>query len=159
MKLYHGSNIEVKNPKIINSGRALDFGKGFYVTSDYEQARKWAISTTERREVGIPIISVYEINDEDLRKLSILEFDSANKEWLQFVANNRKNKIKEDNLDVVIGPVANDNTMPAISLYLRGYYNEDEAIARLLTQRLKDQYTFKSEKSVQLLKFEEAIQV
>ena len=66
MKLYHGSNIEVKNPKIINSGRALDFGKGFYVTSDYEQARKWAISTTERREVGIPIISVYEINDEDL---------------------------------------------------------------------------------------------
>lgn len=159
MKLYHGSNVEVKAPKIIDSGRALDFGKGFYLTSDYEQARKWAISTTERRQNGVPTISVYEINQQDMRNLSILEFDSANKEWLQFVANNRKNVIIDNKWDIVIGPVANDNTMPVISLYLRGYYNEEEAITRLLTQRLKEQYTFKSEKSIVLLKFEEAIQV
>ena len=34
--LYHGSNIEVKEPKIIESKRLLDFGTGFYLTSDYE---------------------------------------------------------------------------------------------------------------------------
>ena len=38
MVLYHGSNIEVKEPKIIKSKRLLDFGTGFYLTSDYEQA-------------------------------------------------------------------------------------------------------------------------
>lgn len=29
MRLYHGSNVEVKNPKIIQSKRLLDFGTGF----------------------------------------------------------------------------------------------------------------------------------
>ncbi len=32
MKLYHGSNVTVKNPRIIESKRALDFGNGFYLT-------------------------------------------------------------------------------------------------------------------------------
>lgn len=29
MRLYHGGNVEVKNPKIIQSKRLLDFGTGF----------------------------------------------------------------------------------------------------------------------------------
>lgn len=41
MKLYHGSNVIVDNPKIIKSDRALDFGTGFYLTTDFEQARKF----------------------------------------------------------------------------------------------------------------------
>ena len=51
MILYHGSNVEVKNPQIIDSNRALDFGKGFYLTSDVEQAKRWAVLTTERRKI------------------------------------------------------------------------------------------------------------
>lgn len=39
MYLYHSSNIKVVNPKIINSKRSLDFGKGFYLTTDLEQAK------------------------------------------------------------------------------------------------------------------------
>lgn len=38
MKLYHGSNVEIKNPKILESDRKLDFGTGFYLTTSYEQA-------------------------------------------------------------------------------------------------------------------------
>lgn len=159
MKLYHGSNVIVKNPKIIESDRALDFGKGFYLTTDYEQAKKWSILTTERRKNGKAVITAFEILKEDMRNLAILKFDSANKEWLQFVANNRKNKKVDDNFDVIIGPVANDNTMPVITLYLRGDYDVDEAIKRLLTQKLKDQVVFKTEKSLSYLKFEEAIEI
>lgn len=40
MKLYHGSNVQVREPKILESVRTLDFGTGFYLTSDYEQAKK-----------------------------------------------------------------------------------------------------------------------
>ena len=47
MKLYHGSNIEVKTPCLIPSKRLLDFGAGFYLTSDFEQAKKWAVRTTK----------------------------------------------------------------------------------------------------------------
>lgn len=40
MILYHGSNVEVKELKIIKTKRLLDFGTGFYLTSDFEQAKK-----------------------------------------------------------------------------------------------------------------------
>lgn len=40
MFLYHGSNVEVKEPKIIKSKGLLDFGTAFYLTSDFEQAKK-----------------------------------------------------------------------------------------------------------------------
>ena len=131
MRLYHGSNVAVEEPRIIDSDRALDFGKGFYLSTDFEQAKKWSILTTKRREKGKALISVFEILEEDMNKLAILKFNSANKEWLEFVANNRKNKKVDDNWDIIIGPVANDNTMPVITLYLRGDYNVDEAIKRL----------------------------
>ena len=159
MKLYHGSNVIVDNPKIIKSDRALDFGTGFYLTTDFEQAKKWSILTTERRRTGKALISVFEILDDDINKLDILEFKSSNKEWLEFVAKNRKNIEINENVDIVIGPVANDNTMPVITLYLRGDYDTDEAIKRLLTQKLKDQVVFKSEESLKYLVFKEVIQI
>ncbi len=38
MILYHGSNVAVREPSIIVSNRALDFGAGFYTTSNLAQA-------------------------------------------------------------------------------------------------------------------------
>lgn len=77
MILYHGSNIEVKNPQIIKSRKLLDFGAGFYLTSDYGQARKWAVRTTDRRREGNPVISAYHVNSKDFESLSLLVFDQA----------------------------------------------------------------------------------
>lgn len=62
--------------------------------------------------------------------------------------------IKNQN-DIIVGPVANDNTMPVINLYLSGQYDEKEALRRLLPQNLKDQYVFKSENLLKCLKFVE----
>lgn len=42
MKLYHSSNLSVKQPDTVHSRDYLDFGKGFYLTSIYEQAVKYA---------------------------------------------------------------------------------------------------------------------
>lgn len=72
---------------------------------------------------------------------------------------NRKNGIINNDIDIIIGPVANDNTMPVITLYLRGDYNSDEALRRLLPQKLKDQIVFKNEKSLSYLKFVEVINI
>lgn len=77
MILYHGSNIEVKNPQIIKSRRLLDFGAGFYLTSDYAQAKKRAIRTTDRRREGSPVISGYSVNVKDFESLALLFFDQA----------------------------------------------------------------------------------
>lgn len=33
MIIYHGSNLEIKEPIVLKSNRALDFGVGFYATT------------------------------------------------------------------------------------------------------------------------------
>ena len=42
MIVYHGSADIVETPDVKHSYRHLDFGMGFYVTSNYEQAERWA---------------------------------------------------------------------------------------------------------------------
>lgn len=153
MILYHGSNICINSPQLLKIQRSLDYGKGFYTTSDFEQAKKWAQRTTRIREEGIPMVSCYEIQDTDIKKLNVLHFDKPDKEWLEFVAANRKNILKNNTWDLIIGPVANDQTFSTIILYLDGFLDADSCIKQLLPQKLKDQYTFKTEKALSFLKF------
>jgi hypothetical protein len=154
LKLYHGSNVEVKNPKIRLNLRALDFGAGFYLTTNEAQAAKWAKIVTKRRRAGIPTLNIYEIDKVKLDMLNILQFDSANSDWLDFVVQNRKEQITENNFDVVIGPIANDSTLPVIDDYMDGKFTKEYAVERLLPQNLTDQYAFLSGKAVSLLQFE-----
>ena len=42
MILYHGSDVEVKDPKIIKSEKGRDFGCAFYLTPIKEQAERMA---------------------------------------------------------------------------------------------------------------------
>ena len=53
MKLYHGSIVAVHEPKILTPARTLDFGKGFYTTTDFEQAKKWV--QNKKRNENLPI--------------------------------------------------------------------------------------------------------
>ncbi len=155
MRLYHGSNIEVKDPKLLPSKRLLDFGAGFYLTSDFEQARKWALRTTNNRGTGVPTVTIFDIFEEELQKLDLLTFEAANKEWLRFISANRTGKSVDGVYDIVIGPVANDQAIRTVNNYLKGYFSEDIAIELLLPQKLKDQYAFRTEKALKILKFVE----
>lgn len=156
MILYHGSNVEVKEPKLIPSKRLLDFGAGFYLTSDFEQAKKWALRTANNRETGVPTVSVFEVDENEFKSLNMLCFNTPDKEWLRYISANRTGRQVDKEYDVVIGPVANDQAIRTVNNYLRGYFPEDVAIKLLLPQKLKDQYAFRTEKSIILLKFTEA---
>lgn len=157
MILYHGSNVEVKEPILLKIQRELDFGKGFYTTSDLEQAARWAWRTAKRRGESNAFVTVYEVNEDELKNIRLLSFDSPNVEWLNFVVKNRKGEYIAGDWDVISGPVADDQTAQVIDLYLDGLYDEEEAIRRFLTQKLKDQYTFKTLEAINLLKYKEVI--
>jgi hypothetical protein len=157
MILYHGSNVEVKEPILLKVQRELDFGKGFYTTSDLEQAARWAWRTAKRRGESNAFVTVYEVNEDELKNIRLLSFDSPNVEWLNFVVKNRKGEYIAGNWDIISGPVADDQTAQVIDLYLEGAYDEEEAIRRFLTQRLKDQYAFKTNEALKLLIFKEVI--
>ncbi len=42
MKIYHGSNMIVEHPALVPQNRFLDFGYGFYTTTNPVQARSFA---------------------------------------------------------------------------------------------------------------------
>ena len=83
--LYHGSNVTVDMPKILPNLRALDFGGGFYLTSSYAQAERWAKVIFKRRQAGQPIVNIYTFDDERAIALNMLQFKDANADWLEFV--------------------------------------------------------------------------
>lgn len=154
LKLFHGSNEKVTEPKIRPNLRALDFGAGFYLTSNEKQAAKWAKSVLKRRKKGNAILNSYEFDETKLSALRVLRFETANADWLDFVVNNRKELLIENSYDLVIGPVANDSTLPVIDDYMDGIYTKEEAVRRLLPQNLTDQYAFLSNRALELLTFE-----
>lgn len=43
----------------------MNFGNGFYTTSDFNQASRWAKRTAQRLKQETAYVSVYEISDEE----------------------------------------------------------------------------------------------
>ena len=65
MILYHGSTDLVDKPKIRVGEVFLDFGVGFYTTTSYEQAERWARIKMRRNNSDIGYVAIYEF---DLKK-------------------------------------------------------------------------------------------
>ena len=157
MILYHGSNVTVEKPRLMPTKRLLDFGAAFYLTSDYEQARKWSEHAIKMRETGKATVSVFEFDSACLSDLRLLRFDAPDHAWLSFVAANRTGTPVNDQYDIIIGPVANDQSIRTVNDYLNGYFTEDIAIQLLLPQKLKDQYAFKTDAALACLRFKETL--
>jgi len=59
MLLYHGSNQIVEEPRLIEQTRGLDFGAGFYLTTDQAQAVRFSGIVVKRRKSGVATVNVY----------------------------------------------------------------------------------------------------
>lgn len=141
MKLYHSSTVAVPNPDTVHSRDYLDFGKGFYLTSIYSQAVKYAQRFIRRsREAWL---NSYEFEC-DLTKWKVLQFDAYNKEWLQFVAECRAgNDVSV--FDIVIGGIANDKVIQTLDRYFEGEISEDETLGLLKFEKPNIQYCIRSQ--------------
>lgn len=153
MKVYYGSDVGVKKPKIIVSRRYLDFGNGFYTTMNKEQARTWAIKQKKRKRTEECYVSTYDFNFEQAKlNLKIINFNEASKELLDFVLANRIGKCQEI-YDIVIGPVADDGVYEIVKLYESGVYDLNDTLKRLKLQKHYNQILFHTEKSLTYVKF------
>ncbi|MCL2798248.1 MAG: DUF3990 domain-containing protein [Firmicutes bacterium] len=154
MELFHGSDVEVKEPKILSlSGRTPDFGFGFYTTSARQQAGEFTGIVNRRNGTNARIISVYDFDEQKANGLSLCKFDAANEAWLEFVVANRRGTYRGDKYDIIIGPVANDNVFRTLLLFERGILNVQRTIEELNTRRLFDQYVFSNERALRTLKY------
>jgi hypothetical protein len=155
--LYHGSSVLVEKPKLLKANRTLDFGNGFYTTTDKEQAYKWAKIKQSREASRNGFISVYEIKEDILKSkyVKVLTFNEASAEWLDFVINNRMKFGYSHHYDIVKGPVADDRVYACLNAFENKFMDMNSAIRELKTYKLADQISFHTEKAVDLLEFHE----
>ena len=154
MILYHGSNLIVSVPKLVEQNRFLDFGYGFYTTTNKVQAIGFADKVTKRRKEGVPTVSVYEIDEtKAFRECSVLRFNAPNEEWLDFVSENRAGNYSGVLYDFVYGPVANDDVYTTFTLYTAGILTKEQTIEALKIKKLYNQLVLTSTKALSYLKF------
>ena len=155
MILYHGSNVVVDKPKLIKQNRYLDFGYGFYTTTNRLQAESFAKKVATRNG-GIPIVNIYEIDDSiNSEMIKIKRFTSPDGDWLDFVFANRNGTYDGETYDLVIGAVADDDVYRTLQVYGDGLLTREQALEALKIKKLYDQYVFSSDVSISLLKFKE----
>mgnify|MGYP001347279574 FL=1 len=155
MILYHGSNVIVDQPKLIRQNRYLDFGFGFYTTTNWEQAVNFAQKVTDRRKMGEATLNIYSVNEAvAFQECKVLQFDSPDEAWLDFVAANRQGTYQGEKYDLIYGAVANDDVYRTIALYMTGVLDKEQTLSSLKIRKLFNQLVFATEKSLQYLKFE-----
>jgi hypothetical protein len=145
MKVFHGTNIVIERPIIINRFKTLDFGEGFYTTENENQAKDFAVKVCQRRSPTVcPIVNCYDFN-EDFNNFSVLKFDAPNEKWLDFVVERRKGIALRKKYDLIIGPVANDDVFGTIILYEAGQLDKESAIKKFKVKKLYNQVVFCNE--------------
>ncbi|MDO4383241.1 MAG: DUF3990 domain-containing protein [Eubacteriales bacterium] len=155
MIVYHGSNMTVDKPKLIRQNRYLDFGYGFYTTTNRIQAVNFAQKVAERRHTGVPTLNIYSVDEnEAFTSCNLLRFESPDEKWLDYVAANRQGKYQGEHYDLIYGAVANDDVYRTIALYMTGILTKEQTLSALKIRKLYNQLVFATDKSLQYLHFE-----
>lgn len=157
MKLYHGSTIEIERIDLLKSKPNKDFGKGFYLSAEEEQAREMAVYKALQLDLE-PVINVYEFDErilEDSMKLKVKQFCTYDEEWAEFIFANRNSTSAQPvhDYDIVVGPIANDRVGVQIRHYMERNIDLPTFIERLKYMKgITFQYFFGTERAIELLK-------
>ena len=153
MKLYHGSYIKIDEIDLTKAKPYKDFGRAFYLTIFYEQAKTWADRLG--REHGTEgVVSEFEFDEyayED-DSLKVLIFENYNEQWLDFIVLNRGNRKQMHDYDIVEGPVADDKIQNRIIDYLNGEITKTDFLEELKWHEKTHQICFCTVASLQFLK-------
>lgn len=150
LTVFHGTVKLFEDIDLKKSHNRRDFGMGFYTTVLESQAKEWAYRLSLREKVNRYYVYQYTFYENE--QIRIKRFESLNKEWLEFIKQNRSEGGLQHGYDVVIGPVADDNTMEAIQLYIANVLTANEAIERLRYNKVNNQISFHTETALKSLK-------
>ena len=142
--VYHGSNVEVPVPRVLQNGFYKDFGYGFYCTNLFKQAKRWAMTKKENS-----VINRYKyVQDSGLK---VLKFDEMTDEWLDFVVNCRRGI--EHDYDIIEGPMADDQIYNFVSDYMDGTITREQFWVLAKFKYPTHQIAFCSKESLKCMKY------
>lgn len=153
MILYHGSNCDIDKVDLSKCKPYKDFGQSFYLTTLVSQAKEMAQKVAERFD-GNPIVNVFEFDEGLQSSLNVKNFDSANREWAEFVMANRSRNVEHpaDMFDLIIGPVANDDIATLFRTFSNGIISIEDLVNGLSYRKLNNQYAFRTLRALSLLR-------
>ena len=137
--------MRVELPDTQHSRKYLDFGRGFYLTSFYEQAVRYAQRFKRRGQSAW--LNTYDLS-EKFEQWHVKRFDTYNDEWLDFVAKCRDGEDISD-YDIIIGGIANDRVIITLDRYFTGELSQEEALGLLRFEKPNIQYCIRSERILQ----------
>ncbi len=154
--LYHGSNVTVESIDLAKSRPNKDFGRGFYLSANMQQA--WRMGEFKSiTEGGKPIMNTFIFDETALTsgELKVKIFEGYTREWADFIFLNRNNKtgLPAHDYDIVYGPIANDRVGVQISKYEAGDISLDQFLQNLKYMKgVTFQYYFGTERAISKLK-------
>ena len=152
--LYHSTTSDCidslkEGIDIMKGNKRVDFGAGFYLTGNYDQARQWArFKESKARRSGISdvsgVIIQYKLNVETLEKLNCLIFNHVDSQWAEFIYANRafdldKFHNQEQEYDCVYGPLADGI---AISVQVRELQDKEISFETFLNNIIGYKHPF-----------------
>lgn len=157
MILYHGSNVKIEVPNLAKSKPYKDFGRGFYLSADKNQALRMAEQKTLQLLIGEPIVSEFEFDETLLKsnELKVKIFEDYSVEWANFILQNRDvhNQHPIHEYDIVYGPIADDGVTFQLRRYQAGTISIDELVKELqYAKGITFQYFFGTSLALEKLK-------
>ena len=157
IKLYHGSNQKIEVPDLVHSKPFKDFGRGFYLSPDEQQAWDMAFQKVSQTQQGKAEVTEF-LFDETMMlspDLKVLTYPDYCEEWALFVLANRDKNAQHPthDYDIVDGAIADDGVTYQLRRYEGGVISLQRLVEELkYAKGITFQYYFGTERALKLLK-------
>ena len=157
IKLYHGSNQKIEVPDLVHSKPFKDFGRGFYLSPDKQQAWDMAFQKVSQTKEGKAEVTEFLFDEIAMTagELKVLNYPDYSEEWALFVLNNRDKNAQHPthDYDIVYGPIADDGVTFQLRRYEGGVISLPKLVEELkYAKGITFQYFFGTERALQQLK-------
>lgn len=161
--LYHGTTADFSVVNLTHCKDKKDFGKGFYTTTDINQAvnlarRMQAREYSDGDAYAKAYVYSFKIDRELLKQYKTHTFQTASISWIDYILKNRySNYRNEIDYDLVIGKVADVVAKRVMNSFITQYGMEAtkeqklQLIKALKPDNLTDQFCFKSNDIIEIL--------
>lgn len=157
IKLYHGSNQKIEVPDLVHSKPFKDFGRGFYLSPNKQQAWDMAFQKVSQTKEGKAEVTEFLFDEIAMTagELKVLNYPDYSEEWALFVLNNRDKNAQHatHDYDIVYGPIADDGVTFQLRRYEGGVISLPKLVEELkYAKGITFQYFFGTERALQQLK-------
>ena len=148
--------MKIEVPDLVHSKPFKDFGSGFYLSADKQQAWDMAFQKVSQTQEGKAEVTEFLFDEAMMQSpdLHVLTYPDYSEEWALFVLKNRNKNVPHPvhDYDIVYGPIADDGVTYQLRRYEGGVISLPRLVEELkYAKGITFQYFFGTERALKLL--------